>query len=186
MFISNITINFSAQGAAIVATTAPVATDAQGFAQTTATATGGGGAAVVTATNLATGATATFPLFGRVLSVAHTPSTLTVDIANASAAVSPQVPFVLLTAFPGSPSLLTPIGALCIDPSYALAVVLEDGVGAFGGVSFSGGTGVGSPSLSAQYALPAGLLTGQLMRFQAVGLDPIDGWFRTNCVSAQF
>lgn len=183
---AGVPVQFSAQGAAIVMTTAPVATDAQGFAQTTATATGGGGGAVVTATNLATGATATFPLFGRVLSVAHTPSTLTVDVVNASAAAIPQVPFVLLTAFPGSPSLLTPIGALCIDPSYALAVVLEDGVGAFGGVSFSGGTGIGSPSLSAQYALPAGLLTGQLMRFQAVGLDPIDGWFRTNCVSAQF
>ncbi len=45
---------------------------------------------------------------------------------------------------------------------------------------------LGVYSLSTQYALPAGLLTGQLMRFQAVGLDPVDGWFRTNCVSAQF
>jgi len=183
---AGVPVLFSAQGAAIVAATGPIATDALGFAQTNATATAAGGGAVVTAINLSTGATTTFQLFGRVLAVAHTPAILTVNVVNASAAAVPQVPFVLLTAFPGSPSLPTPIGALCIDPSYALAVVLEDGVGIFGGVSFSGGTGVGSPSLSTQYALPAGLLTGQLMRFQAVGLDPIDGWFRTNCVNAQF
>ena len=183
---AGVPVLFAAQGAATVAAIAPVATDAQGIAQTTATASAGGGSAIVTATNLATGATATFPLFGRVLMVAHTPTTLAVDVVNASAAAMPQVPFVLLTAFPGSPTLPTPIGPLCIDPAYALAVVLEDGIGAFGGVSLSGGTGVGSPSLSTQYALPAGLLTGQLMRFQAVGLDPVDGWFRTNCVSAQF
>lgn len=183
---AGVPVLFTAQGAATVAAGAPVATDAQGFAQTTATATAAGGGASVTATNLATGASATFPLFGRVLTVAHTATTLAVDVVNASAAAIPQVPFVLLTAFPGSPTLPTPIGPLCIDPAYALAVVLEDGVGAFGGVSFSGGTGVGSPSLSTQYALPTGLLTGQLMRFQAVGLDPVDGWFRTNCVSVQF
>jgi hypothetical protein len=53
-------------------------------------------------------------------------------------------------------------------------------------VSLSGNGGTGSPSLNVQYALPPGLLTGLSMRFQAIGLDPITGWFRTNCASIQF
>jgi hypothetical protein len=53
-------------------------------------------------------------------------------------------------------------------------------------VSFSGTGGVGTPSLTKLYTLPPGLFTGQLMRFQAVGFDPLTGWFRTNCETRQF
>ena len=91
-----------------------------------------------------------------------------------------------MLAFPGSPTLPTPLGTLCIDPAYALAVVLEDGIGIFGGISHSGSGGIGSPSLIRTYSLPAGMLTGQTIRFQAVGLDPLTGWFRTDCATVQF
>ena len=36
------------------------------------------------------------------------------------------------------------------------------------------------------YTVPAGILTGQRLKFQAVGLDPVTGWFRTNCETRQF
>ena len=91
-----------------------------------------------------------------------------------------------MLSFPGSPTLPTIVGPLCIDPAYALAVVIEDGVGAFGFVSFSGTGGVGGPGLTKLYTLPPGLFTGQLMRLQAVGIDPLTGWFRTNCETRQF
>jgi hypothetical protein len=91
-----------------------------------------------------------------------------------------------MLSFPGSPTLPTILGNLCIDPGYALALVIEDGTGIFGGVSFSGTGGVGTPSLTKLYTVPAGLFTGQLMRFQAIGFDAVDGWFRTNCEQRQF
>jgi glucose/arabinose dehydrogenase len=183
---AGVTVLFGAQGGAALLSPALATTDAQGFAQATAVATAGGGGGSVTATNLATGASTSFALFGRRLAVAHAAPTLTLAIDNATAANPQLVPFVVLTSFPGSPTLPSPIGPLCIDPSYPLAIVLEDGVGAFGGVSLSGGTGIGTPSLTAQYIVPTGLLGGQLMRFLAVGIDPIDGPFRTNCASFQF
>lgn len=31
------------------------------------------------------------------------------------------------------------------------------------------------------YTVPNGLFTGQQMRFQVIGFDAVDGWFRTNC-----
>jgi hypothetical protein len=91
-----------------------------------------------------------------------------------------------MLSFPGSPTLPTIVGPLCIDPTYALAVVIEDGVGAFGFVSFSGTGGIGNPSLTKVYTLPPGLFTGLAIRFQAVGFDAIDGWFRTDCHTRQF
>ena len=116
----------------------------------------------------------------------HAAPQLSIGIANTTDASPAQVPYILLTGFPGVTSLATPVGSLCINPTDALAVVMEDGVGVFGGVSLSGNGGTGSPSFNVQYALPPGLLTGLSMRFQAVGLDPITGWFRTNCASIQF
>jgi hypothetical protein len=91
-----------------------------------------------------------------------------------------------MMSFPGSPVLPTVLGPICTDPGYALTIVLEDGVGLFGGFSFSGSGGIGNPAKSWIYNVPAGLLTGQQMKFQAVGLDPITGWFRTNCEVRQF
>ena len=73
-----------------------------------------------------------------------------------------------------------------VGHSFGGAVVTEDGVGAFGSVSSPATGGVGGPALTKLYTLPPGLFTGQLMRMQAVGIDPLTGWFRTNCETRQF
>lgn len=184
--LANTPVVFSVQGGATLLTPMPTLTDAAGFAQASLAATGAGGGIRVFAVQANSGATATFDLFARRLTANHAAPQLSVAVANATDANPPQVPYILLTGFPGVASLSTPIGALCIDPADALAVVLEDGVGVFGGVSLSGTGGGGLPSLGVQYLLPPGLLNGLTMRFQAVGLDPLTGWFRTNCASVVF
>ena len=81
----------------------------------------------------------------------------------------------------------TPIGPLCTDPGYALTIAIEDGIGAYGGVSFSGTGGIGTPNKTWFYqGIPNNLLGGYLMSFQVIGVDPITGWFRTNCEQEQF
>ena len=184
--LANTPISFSVQGSATLQVTAPVLTDAAGYAQTNLTATAAGGSVRVFAIQASNGATATFDLYVRRLTATHAAPTLGISVANTTDANPPQVPYILLTGFPGVTSLATPVGTLCVNPADALAVVMEDGVGVFGGVSLSGNGGTGAPSLSAQYTLPPGLLNGLTMRFQAVGLDPISGWFRTNCASVAF
>ena len=108
------------------------------------------------------------------------------SITNQTSAVPPTVPYVVMLSFPGSPTLPTIVGPLCIDPGYALALVIEDGTGMFGFISFSGTGGTGNPGLTKLYTLPPGIFTGQLMSFQAVGFDAQTGWFRTNCEQRLF
>jgi glucose/arabinose dehydrogenase len=180
------TVNFAVSGGATLSTTNPVIADGNGFAQTTATATAVGGGVTVSATTPGGITNASFSLFGRKITATPAAQFLVLTVSNQTSAVPPQVPYVVMLSFPGSPTLPTIVGPLCIDPAYALAVVIEDGVGAFGFVSFSGTGGVGAPSLSKLYTLPPGLFTGQQMKFQAVGIDPITGWFRTNCETRQF
>jgi hypothetical protein len=184
--VANTAITFSVQGGATLQTPMSVLTDATGHAQATLAATAAGGPVRVFAIQATNGATAAFDLYVRRLTATHAAPQLSIGIANTTDASPAQVPYILLTGFPGVASLATPVGSLCINPTDALAVVMEDGVGVFGGVSLSGNGGTGSPSLNVQYALPPGLLTGLSMRFQAIGLDPITGWFRTNCASIQF
>jgi hypothetical protein len=184
--LANSPITFSVQGSATLSTPMPVLTDAAGFAQASLTASGTGGSVRVFAIQASNGATATFDLYVRRLTATHTATQLGIAVANTTDADPPQVPYILLTGFPGVSSLATPVGTLCINPADALAVVMEDGVGVFGGVSLGGGGGTGAPSLNVSYTLPPGLLSGLTMRFQAVGLDPITGWFRTNCASVVF
>lgn len=179
-------VNFTVSGGALLSTTNPVIADAQGFAQTTATATAAGGGVTVTASTPGAITNAQFPLFGRKITATPAGQYLVLSISNQTSALPATVPYVVMLSFPGSPTLPTILGNLCIDPGYALALVIEDGTGIFGGVSFSGTGGVGSPSLTKLYTVPAGLFTGQLMRFQAIGFDAIDGWFRTNCEQRQF
>ena len=106
---------------------------------------------------------------------------------NQTQAVPAQVPYVVFMSFPGSPTLPSPIGPICTDPSYALTVVLEDSTGAFGGISFSGTGAIGTPNKTWLYqGIPNFLLAGQQMKFQAIGFDPVSGWFRTNCELEQF
>ena len=179
-------VNFNVTGGVLLSTTNPVLADAQGRATTTASSTAAGGAATVTATTPGGITNAVFGLFGRKISATAAAQFLVVTVNNQTSAQPPQVPYIVMLSFPGSPTLPTIVGNLCIDPGYALAVVIEDGIGAFGFVSFSGTGGTGAPNLSKLYTVPPGLFTGQLMRFQALGFDPITGWFRTNCETRQF
>jgi hypothetical protein len=179
-------VNFSIAGGGTLSTTNPVLADANGYAQTTAIAGTTGGVITVTATTPNAITQATFPLFARKLTATPAAQFLVLSITNQTSAVPASVPYVLMLSFPGSPTLPTPIGNLCIDPSYALALVIEDGVGMFGGISFSGTGGIGLPGLTKLYTLPPGIFAGQLMRFQAVGFDGLTGWFKTNCEQRQF
>jgi glucose/arabinose dehydrogenase len=178
-------VQWSTNGPATLSASNPSFTDANGYASTLVTATGGG---VIAVTGASPGAltNATFPLFARELTTATGPGFLQVAIANATSAVPANVPYVLFLSFPGSPSLPTILGPLCIDPTWPLAFVIEDGLGVFGGVSFSGTGGIGSPSLLKVYALPPGIFSGLQMSFQAIGFDPLTGWFRTNCATRAF
>lgn len=179
-------VYFTPSSGASVSPSGPVLADANGFAQTTVTAPLGGGEFEVSAASPSSVSPVAFGLFSRRLDVDVNGQNLTLSIDNRTSAPNPQVPYIVMLSFPGSPILPTIVGPLCIDPRYALAVVIEDGTGAFGNISFSGAGGLGNPGLARSYLVPAGLFSGQLMRFQALGFDAIDGWFRTNCETYQF
>ncbi|MFO1029519.1 MAG: PQQ-dependent sugar dehydrogenase [Planctomycetota bacterium] len=175
-------VNFATTGGVTLSTTNPVIADANGYAQTSASSTAAGGGSTVTASTPGGVANATFPLFARKLTVTAVSTILVVSVNNQTVAVPATVPYLVMLSFPGGPpSVPTVIGNLCIDPTYSLAFVIEDGIGLFGGVSYSGTGGVGQPSMNKIYTVPNGLFTGQQMRFQVIGFDAVDGWFRTNC-----
>jgi glucose/arabinose dehydrogenase len=186
------TVNFSVTGGHSLSTTNPVIADSNGFAQTTVTADGtAGGALTVTASTPGSQTSGEFSLFARKLSatgvVGPTTTLLVLNTVNQTAAPSGQVPYIVFMSYPGSPTLPSPIGPICTDPGYALTLVLEDGTGAFGGVSFSGTGAIGTPGKTWLYTnIPNWLLVGQQMSFQAVGFDAVSGWFRTNCELEQF
>lgn len=179
-------VNFSVTGPGVLSTSNPVIADANGYAQTNVTANNAGGPITVTASTPNSQSNATFSLYSRKLQAAAAGQYVVLSINNATAAVPPTVPYIVMVAFPGSPVLPTIVGNLCIDPAYVLAFVIEDGTGAFGFFSLSGLGGVGTPGLTRLYTPPTGLFTGHLISFQAVGIDPITGWFRTNCEQRQF
>ena len=185
------TVNFSVTGGHSLSTTNPVIADANGFAQTTVTPNGpGGGPLTVTASTPGSQTNGEFDLFARRLTatgVVSSTTLLVLSVTNQTDAVPAQVPYILFMSFPGSPTVPTPIGPLCTDPGYALTIAIEDGIGAYGGVSFSGTGGIGNPNKTWFYqGIPNNLLGGYLMSFQVIGLDPITGWFRTNCEQEQF
>lgn len=181
------TVNFAVSGPATLSTTNPVIADPNGYVQTTVTSTAtAGGAITVTASTPGSQTNGVFSLYSRKVTVTPAGTLLVVSVVNTTTALPPNVPYILMMSFPGSPILPTVLGPICTDPSYALTIVLEDGTGAFGGLSFSGSGAIGTPGKTWLYTVPAGILTGQLMKFQAVGLDPITGWFRTNCETRQF
>ncbi|MFK7738813.1 MAG: PQQ-dependent sugar dehydrogenase [Planctomycetota bacterium] len=186
------TINFSVTGGSTLSTTNPVIADANGEAQTIVTASATtGGALTVTAATPGSPNTASFGLFARRLNavkVAGPTTTLIVlSATNTTTAQPAQIPYVVLMSYPGSPTLPSPIGDICTDPGYALTLVLEDGTGGFGGASFSGTGAIGTPNKTWLYQnVPNFLVQGQLMSFQAIGFDPVTGWFRTNCELEQF
>jgi glucose/arabinose dehydrogenase len=187
MPIANVPVSFTVSGAAVLTSASPTPTDAQGHAQVTVAALAAiGGPVMVSAATAGAASAAQFGLFVRRLTATSVPGALTVSIVNRSEVVPALVPYVVLVALPGSPSLPLPFGTLCIDPGHALAVVIEDAFGIFGGVSLSGAVAIGDPGLLRVYPLPPGLLAGLQMSFQAVGFDAQDGLFVTNCEQRQF
>jgi len=185
------TVNFTATGGHTLSTTNPVTADANGFAQTSVTAsTVAAGAFTVTGSTPGSQSNAVFDMFSRKLTatgITTSTTLLILSAVNQTQANPPVIPYIVFMSFPGSQTVPTPIGPVCTDPSYALTVVLEDGFGAFGGGSISGTGSVGTPNKTWIYSgVPNFLLAGQQMRFQAVGLDPVTGWFRTNCELEQF
>jgi glucose/arabinose dehydrogenase len=179
-------VNFALTGPGVLSTTNPVLADGNGFAQTSVTATNLGGPITVTASTPNSQTNGTFTLFSRKLTATPAAQFLVLSIVNTTTAVPAQVPYIVMLAFPGSPNLPTPFGTLCIDPAYALAFVVEDSTGVFGNISLSGTGALGTPSVTKLYTVPPGLFTGLQIRFQALGLDPVTGWFRTNCEVRQF
>lgn len=184
--LPNGVVNFTVSGPGALSTTNPVLADANGLAQTTVTAINSGGQISVSATTPNSPTSAPFSLYSRKITIIPAGNLMVMTISNSTQAVPATVPYIVMLSFPGSPMLPTVAGTLCIDPAYALAVVFEDGTGAFGFVSLSGTGGVGNPGLTKVYHLPQSIFAGQLMSFQAVGIDPITGWFRTNCEQRQF
>jgi len=179
-------VHFAVSGPATVTSANPVTTNANGEAQATVAATTGGGAITITATSAGASNNATFGLYARKLTTAWSAPLFALQVANQTSASPPQTPYIVLLSLPGSPQLASPIGTICIDPGYALSLVLEDSIGLFGGVSYSGTGAIGSPGLSKIYSVPTGLLNGQQLTFQAFGFDMLTGWFRTNCTQVQF
>ncbi len=185
------TVNFSVTGGHALSTTNPVIADSAGYAQTTVTANGAaGGALVVTASTPGSQTDGTFDLFARRLTatgIVSTSTLLVLSMVNETDAVPAQVPYIVLMSYPGVQTVPTPIGDLCTDPAFAWTIAIEDGIGAFGGVSYSGTGGLGTPNKTWFYqGIPNYLLQGAQMRFQVVGLDPVTGWFRSNCEIEQF
>jgi hypothetical protein len=182
------TVNFSVVGPGILSTTNPVLADPQGFVQTTVSANAlAGGVITVTASTPGSQTNGEFSLFSRKLSTTKVTNLLIVSITNQTTAVPAQVPYIVMMSLPGSPVLPTIVGPLCVDPGYALAIVIEDGLGFLGGVSFSGTGAIGTPGKTWLYqGLPPGLFAGTTMSFQLIGFDPVTGWFRSNCELEQF
>ncbi|HEX6811278.1 MAG TPA: PQQ-dependent sugar dehydrogenase [Planctomycetota bacterium] len=185
--LAKASVTFTVSGPAVVTSSNPALTDAQGFVGATlATPASAQGVITVTAATAGAPTNAPFGLFARRLTASPSPSQFALTMTNQTDVVPPLVPYLVLVSFPGSPSIPTPFGTLCIHPAYPLALVLEDAFGLFGFVSVSGSGGLGSPGFGRVYPLPPGLLSGQLMRFQAVGFDAVTGLFVSNCEQVQF
>ncbi len=184
--VVGVPVTFSLWGSGALSTTAPVVTDGNGEARVQVTAGAAGGAVTVTASSPAAPNAARFELFGRKMAVANTSSLVVVNIQNRSNASSGQVPFVVFLSLPGSPPWASPWGTMCTNPTSPLTIAIEDGLGVFGGGSLSGLGSMGLPGLTRVYQVPPGLLTGLNLQFQAIGLDPVEGFFRTDCAHAQF
>lgn len=181
------TVNFNLTGSGSLSTTNPVIADSNGFAQTTVTAGTGGGGITVTASTPGSQTTAAASLFARKLNMIQAGTLSVLTVTNITTAPTPQVPYVIMVGFPGAPGVTIPgYGFLCADPASALTIIIEDGTGIFGGVSYSGTGGTGSPNLTKIYNLPPGLLTGLQLNFTGVGFDAVDGPFLLNCDTEQY
>jgi hypothetical protein len=180
------TVNFSVTGPGTLSTTNPVIANASGRVQTNVTATNLGGIVTVTASTPGSPLNGQLTLFSRKISITPATSLIILQITNSSPLTPVQVPFVVLVSMAGIPPLLTPIGPICTNPSNPATFVLEDSIGVFNFASLSGTGAIGTPSVTKIYNIPAATLLGLNLSFQAVGIDPSLGVFRTNCETRQF
>lgn len=178
------TINFAVSGPGVLTTSNPVIADGNGYAQTSVIANAtAGGAITVTASTPGSQTNGTFALFVRKISVTAAGSLLIVSVTNATTAVPAQVPMIVMMSFPHTPLLPTFFGTVFANPYASSTLVLMDSFSHFpvaGWPETGSSPNYGTPGLSKIYTVPAGLLTGYKMTFQAVGFDPVTGWFRTN------
>jgi glucose/arabinose dehydrogenase len=180
------TVNFSVAGGGTLSTTNPVIANASGLAETSVTATNLGGAITVTASTPGSPLNAQLALFARRIAITPAASLIILQVTNSSPQTPVQVPYVVLASMAGIPPLPTPIGPICTDPNNPATFVLEDSIGLFGFASLSGTGAIGTPSLTKIYNIPSSALTGLTLSFQAVGIDPVLGVFRTNCETRAF
>lgn len=183
--LPNATVAFLPPAGVQLSTTNPLLTDATGRAMTNVVAAGPA-AFTVLATTPGGQSNATFGLFGRRLLALTAGNLLVLSMQSDTNAVPATVPHIVFLSLPGSPVLPTWFGPLCTDPTWPGTFAIEDSVGVYGGISLSGTGAMGSPGFVKVYALPPGLLSGLLINFQVVGIDPIDGFFRSNCATKQF
>jgi len=174
-------VNLAITASGSLSTTNPLIANGSGLVQTTVTSGPNGGPVTITATNPAgdPGGTS-ISMFGRRVNIVSTPTLLLFTVINGSLQPNTQVPMILLASQPGIAPLPSPIGPICTNPDSPLTFVLEDSIGVFGFASLSGTGAIGVPGLTKVYNLSAPL-TGITLQFQAVGLDPVLGPFRTNC-----
>jgi glucose/arabinose dehydrogenase len=178
------TVNFTVSSSGILSTVNPVIADGNGYVQTTVTASSTtGGLITVTGSTPGSQTSGTVSLFARRVTVTPAGSLLIVSVTNTTTAVPAQVPMILMASFPHTPLLPTFFGPVFTNPYYSSTLVLMDSFSHFSVVGWPeiGSTpNYGTPGLSKIYTVPAGLLTGYRMTFQAVGFDPVTGWFATN------
>lgn len=183
--LPNAAVNFTASSGVTLSTTGAVPTDANGLAQTSVL-NQPGGAFSVTASTTGALSNATFNLFSRRLAVITSGNLLVLQLVNTSPTSPVQIPHMVFLSLQGSPVLPTWFGPLCTDPFWPGTFAIEDSIGLFGGFTLSGTFAVGTPGFVKVYSLPPGLLTGQTLLFQTVGVDPTLGWYRSNCVTKTF
>ena len=108
---------------------------------------------------------------------------LIVQVGNFSP--NSSVPYSLMIAPDGTPTMNTFIGPVCTDP-LGSGFVFADAIGIFGGAQPQGST-VGNPTLSRVYSFPNNALSGLTLIFQVLGYDAGNGGFLlTDCETISF
>src|SRR5690606_7192350 len=116
--VSGATVYFTPSPGAVLSATWPVVADASGLAQTNVTSPLAGGEFSVSAASPSSVSAVEFDLFSRRLDAELNGQSLTLSIDNRTSAPNPQVPYIVMLSLPGSPTLPTIVGPLCVDPTY--------------------------------------------------------------------
>lgn len=175
--VANQVVSFQAAGSSAVSS--PTATtnalgEASVVVSSTIAGSPSGQGSVMCTTPLGV-APVTANYFGRKLSIqiiqGSTTDFMSVNLSNTTQGAIP-LPFLFALADPSVPVIPTIFGDLYVDLiSLNQTIILEDGGGYFGFVSYSGISPMGTPSSSVLYSGPAGQLSGWTVRFQAIWDD---------------